>query len=310
MKIFIKERISDNFGDSINEVMRIMGIVSKREKSDSIIVFDFSKSLFSNPFLLVALHLLAKRYVKEGLEVSYTWPKGNQGYSEYLHLVNYPNTLKAAEFSENDFDSLMQGYLNKTYIPLTSFTTSKQEKLTLSREKTLSTLNRILAIQCNLTGNIKSAIIYLIDEAINNILDHSLTDTGVLFAQYYPSKNYMDVCIGDDGIGILQSYKRRNIESIDSDKEALLRAVNGLSTKDNPDSRGFGISTSKKMLVEGLRGKYFLYSGRAAFIDTLETKNIVEVSEDLNWYGAILFMRIPFVPIADFNYINYIDSRN
>lgn len=144
---------------------------------------------------------------------------------------------------------------------------------------------------------------YLLDEAINNIVDHSREERGYIFAQYFPSKTYIDICIADTGIGILNTYLEKGDIPITTDKEAVMLAANGKSTKNRPEneSRGYGISTSKEMLVSGLMGKYFLMSGRAFLIKTIEKEEIIEIPSSLNWKGSIVALRIPYVSNMGFN---------
>ena len=106
---------------------------------------------------------------------------------------------------------------------------------------------------------------YLIDEAINNIVDHSGEERGFIFSQYFPASGYTDICIGDTGIGLLGSYKNAGRANITTHRDAIINAANGVSTKNRPEAegRGFGISTSLDMLVNGLKGKFALLSGQA-----------------------------------------------
>src|SRR5690606_32833445 len=99
---------------------------------------------------------------------------------------------------------------------------------------------------------------YLIDEMTHNINDHSQAEQGFIFARYYPASNYIDVCICDGGIGIYESYSKSPKFHPQSEQEAIEFAINGRSTKDRPEARGFGIPTSRDMLVNGLKGKFYL----------------------------------------------------
>lgn len=82
-------------------------------------------------------------------------------------------------------------------------------------------------------------------------------------------------------------------------------ALAGKSTKSNNIDRGFGISTSKKMLTEGLNGKYFMMSGNVLNIHTSEINNVVELPETILWQGVYVCLRIPVVPKAGFNPSDY-----
>lgn len=78
----------------------------------------------------------------------------------------------------------------------------------------------------------------------------------------------MDVCIADRGVGLLGSYEKLPDNEIESDMEAIKAANRGLSSKNLPDAenRGFGIKTSKQMLIQGLGGQYLMISGSSLYI--------------------------------------------
>ena len=67
------------------------------------------------------------------------------------------------------------------------------------------------------------------------------------------------------------------------DEEAITLALNGKSTKPEANSRGFGIPTSRKMLVNGLRGKFFMWTGTAFMYQNVEKEEIISVPEQFYW---------------------------
>jgi hypothetical protein len=146
---------------------------------------------------------------------------------------------------------------------------------------------------------------YLIDEAVNNILHHSGEESGFIMAQIYKESKdsinkYLDISIADVGFTLLENYKSSDKYShILSHKEAIECGIEGKSTKSNNIDRGFGISTSKKMLVKGLGGKYLLFSGNAINIHTSEKNEIIEL-ENVFWQGAYVVLRIPLQYLGDF----------
>lgn len=104
---------------------------------------------------------------------------------------------------------------------------------------------------------VTTPISYFLSELIDNIYEHSGSPDGYLFSQYFEREQCINLCIADQGITIPGSYKRSNLyqQEIDNDPAEALRLANeGRSTKNRPETenRGYGISTSKRMLVEGL----------------------------------------------------------
>ena len=87
-------------------------------------------------------------------------------------------------------------------------------------------------------------------------------------------------------------------------------ANEGRSTKNRPgaESRGYGISTSKRMLVEGLGGSFFMISGGAFHRYEKNSLNYyAEVKDFFHWNGTLILLRIPINTPDNFNYINYLE---
>lgn len=94
-----------------------------------------------------------------------------------------------------------------------------------------------------------------------------------------------------------------------SEADALRMANEGYSTKDRPDSesRGFGISTTKSMLVNGLKGAFFMLSGNAFHRYDSDEKIYINLPKELNWNGTIVLLKIPVDAPDGFNYIDYLN---
>jgi len=161
-------------------------------------------------------------------------------------------------------------------------------------------------VQTKINGSMRTAIMYLIDEAINNIIHHSNDDKGYILAQVYRANGYMEIAIADIGRTLLQSYESSGRHgNVNSHLLALTSALNGKSTKSNNVDRGFGISTSKKMLTEGLNEKYFIYSGNVFNIHTSERNDIITLPLSTFWQEVYVSMRIPLVAKPGFNPADY-----
>lgn len=148
----------------------------------------------------------------------------------------------------------------------------------------------------------------MISETIDNITEHSDSDRGFICAQAYPSKGYLDICIADRGVTLLGSYQKLVDNEIESDIEAIKAANRGLSSKNLPDAenRGYGIYTSKKMLINGLGGQYMMMSGGAVYMKSRDVDGFFTLPRDLRWNGTVVALRIPY-QAPQFNYINYIE---
>lgn len=114
----------------------------------------------------------------------------------------------------------------------------------------LSRINSLIKNNLKLDGNYEAAVSYLISEITDNIIEHSGKDRGWLMVQYYPSSEYLDICIIDTGKTILGSYRDYGIIGAENDSQALDLALAGISTKSQ--QRGTGLRTSKAISLLGL----------------------------------------------------------
>jgi len=206
----------------------------------------------------------------------------NSPIKSHLERVNFPQGV--------DSVSLFQKHIqrNKKYIPITVLKrgvgASKEELEALFIEK-------IYGVLGNVSGA-RSALFYPITELATNIFDHSKKDMGFIFSQFYPSKNYLDICIVDCGRGFAATYKEeRGLEL--SDANAISEAMKGNSVKPEKE-RGYGIWTSKKIVCEVLGGGGFiLISGSAGLAAMNKKEKLISFPYPrFYWQGAIIAYRI------------------
>ena len=107
----------------------------------------------------------------------------------------------------------------------------------------LSAVENLIVRQLGLTSNVTAGLKYIIEECVDNITEHSESIRGYIFAQAYPQKRFIDVCIADSGITLLGSYKKLIDNPFLSGIDAIQAANRGMSTKNLPDAenRGYGI---------------------------------------------------------------------
>jgi anti-sigma regulatory factor (Ser/Thr protein kinase) len=202
----------------------------------------------------------------------------------------------------------MARYKEKSYIPMIKFPTISSKDVI--KNEILGVIRDIIRIQLSIKGDIYIAINYMLSELIDNITEHSSSEYGYIFAQYYPSKKYIDICIADTGITLLGSYRKANRLGIINDVGAMRQAIQGVSTKNLPDAenRGYGIVTSKNMLTEGLKGQFFMFSGGAFYRKTENEEVIYELPDTIKWSGTVVLLRIPYSYNSNFNYIDYMEG--
>jgi anti-sigma regulatory factor (Ser/Thr protein kinase) len=173
-------------------------------------------------------------------------------------------------------------------------------------------MKTVLMKQANIGQGGSSSLSYLISELLDNIYEHSQSPNGYVFSQYLEKEGVINLCIADTGINIAGSFKKAGLcqQEIDGNEaEALKLANEGYSTKNRPEAenRGYGISTSKAMLVTGMKGGFFMLSGGAFHRYENGANDYIDLGNIFRWKGTVILMRIPVVLPKGFNYIDYLE---
>ncbi|WP_302994191.1 hypothetical protein [Parabacteroides goldsteinii] len=286
----------ERIGSVFNYLIRV---IDDTEKVDSDVVkWNFKGTTFFHPFFIAPLAIYKNKCEKkiECIDVP-TY------ITNYFNLIGFYEMIQISE--DMDLLNILNPYISKTYTPICQF------NLCNSNVDSLQTiLQGIIESQVKDDFEIKTPLSYFLGELICNINQHSQSKYGYIFSQFLKKEKCINICIADDGITIYGSYIRtkKYIDKIKNEAEALKLANEGYSTKDLPgsESRGFGLSTSKSMLVEGLKGSFFMFSGGAFHRHDNNGSVFVKLPESINWYGTIILMKIPIHVPDGFNYINYI----
>lgn len=199
----------------------------------------------------------------------------------YLERISFPKGVS----SISSFQQQIQKY--KSFIPISILKKeagAERERLeALFAEKIYKTLGNVSGTQ--------SAVCYPILELVGNIFEHSKKDTGFIFSQFYPQKNYLDICIVDCGRGFAKTYKEEKGLKL-SDIDAISEAMRGNSVKPEKE-RGYGIWTSKRIICDVLKGGGFiLISGSAGLVAESKKERLVSFP-NFYWQGVIIAYRIP-----------------
>lgn len=308
--ITLPNRISDNFGSAITEIFKLIKEISTIDIEENIHI-DYSKVDFTHPFFTLPLLLLLKNKKKEGYNIDLSTNFVKASVQSYMDNIFYPDILACEEKSAEEITDILNRYRNKNYIPLISFPIGTDLTTIEIRDRFISHLNNLIfdIIKTTEQPQLKTAISYMTDELLSNIVHHAAEDNGYILAQNYPTKGYIDICIADIGRTLLQSYEtfENNKHQVENHKNALKAALSGKSTKGQID-RGYGISTSTKMLCEGLNGSFFMFSGNSFASINAQQKDIIEIEiPGISWQGVLIFLRIPSIIPANFNYINYLE---
>jgi hypothetical protein len=158
---------------------------------------------------------------------------------------------------------------------------------------------------------LNSPITYLLDELICNIQQHAQVDAGYAFVDYNPVDDSIEIVVADEGITIYGSYvaAQKHLELLgDSDAQALNLAQNGYSVKNLPETenRGYGISSNMRMVVEGLKGEFAVFSGNALLIQFADRKGVLSLPKEIDFKGTMVIVKFPAHVPAEFDFYKYI----
>ena len=284
-------------GHNFNHLFRIIS-ETDAEKS---VLWDFRDANSLHPFFVAPLAIYKSTSGKDiecvnmSLRLQY-----------YLNSICFNRILHFENDAREEVETVLETYLDKSHVPLCSFAMTDA-----NRDIFGTIIQRVILKQTGFKGG-SSSLGYLISELFDNIYEHSHSKNGYVFSQYSPDKEAIDICIADTGVTIPGSFRQASLyqKEIDgNDSEALRLANEGYSTKNRPEAenRGYGISTSKQMLVVGMKGAFFMLSGGAFHRYENGKNEYIDLSDVFKWKGTIIFLHIPVNTPSDFHYIDYLE---
>lgn len=285
----------ERIGSAFNHLFQVIQQTDNCCMND--LCWDLSNTSFFHPFFLAPLVIYKQR-----CEKNVTCINRPIRITGYLDLVYFENPLLVDAGS--NMKEVWEPYISKTYLPVCQFDLHKSNIDDLQ-----SILQRIIKTQSGADYRIVTPLSYLLGELIDNMNEHSQGKHGYIFSQYLKKEDCIDLVLADDGITVLGSYVKAKIldEINGNDAEALRLANEGKSTKNlpNAENRGYGISSSKEMLSDGLHGSFFMLSGGAFHRHDSSGSVFVKLPNSIYWDGTIILMRIPVKVPLDFDYNKY-----
>ena len=120
----------------------------------------------------------------------------------------------------------------------------------------------------------------------------------------------MFIVIADRGRTVYGSYVHtgKYWDEVSGDEAKALQIANeGFSTKDRPgaEHRGYGISSSREIVVNGFGGAFFMLSGTAFFRHTDKAVDATNIPEAFRWDGTVVLIRLPLMIPEGFNIYEY-----
>jgi len=260
--------ITAKIGDRFTHgLQEVLSVIDQINQShDDEDILVFSENIFVTPLFILPLMVYIGGCSKE-IRYRYT--------NNYLDTISFgTGGIIPEKIGTNEFNQLLNKCSSKTYIPIISFPTSVN--YAKERNGVISTVEDILSNQSKLQPNITRGLKYLIGEIVDNIVEHSESERG-----YNTIENHLS---------------------------AMKAANQGVSTKNLPEAenRGYGILTSKKMIIGGLSGNFIMLSGNALYLKSREVDQSTALPDIVNWQGTIVAMRIPYAN-KRFNYIDFVE---
>lgn len=260
--------------------------IFKGLKPNEQVTFDLSNMSWCAPSLI--LPIAAYLDHNHGY---YVFSK-NQNINDYLKTIHFPVGLhKVSQFSKWN--------IKNTFTPISVLVSNNINERQKLIDAFLSLFDHLVA---PIEGK-KNAIYYPISELVANIIEHSHTEKGFVFGQYYPKKGFLDVAIVDCGRGLAQSFQKEKGVKV-SDAEAISQVMSGVSTKDE-NERGYGVHTSIDIICEGMKGDFALITGSCAYVNSNKKIQLINLP-GFYWQGVIITYRIP-KPTAPIDITPYLE---
>lgn len=291
-------RNDDRIGSVFNSLFRVIAETDAAPCQE--VIWDFVNVTFLHPFFIFPLRLYKDKCGKR--IILHNIPPAVRGYFNAIRFNDFFEVSGSETLAER-----LGSYGVKSYLPICRW----QAVGNVRADQAQSLLQKIIERQAHAGKGVTTALSYLLGELIDNVEQHSESRYVYMFSQYNNAERSIDLCIADEGITIYGSYakKRRLLAEIGEDEAKALEMANqGISTKGLPqaENRGFGLSSSKKLLVEGLGGAFFMLSGSAFHRHDINAANFVNLPAPIRWEGTIVLLRIPNCAPQNFNIYEYI----
>lgn len=156
------------------------------------------------------------------------------------------------------------------------------------------------------SGPVFETLAYSVREMMRNVVEHSNSKNFGVCAQYWPSRNRVEVAILDRGIGLRESLRNNPHLDVSDDKAAinyaLMPAVSGKAFKGARTKQkgpwansGFGLYMTSRICRNG--GTFFVVSGETGML--LTTKSEAKRYFESHFAGTAIRMVVRTDQIAD-----------
>lgn len=281
MKLSQGDDISIHIAESLEIISDIDSSFDKRKR----IKLDLSDIKWVLPCSAILISGKLREILSKGAEIEYTPPKDLK-VREWLSNIGFPLGKK------------LDG---ETFISIKHF--PKDPK---SPNQVNNQANEVLKkLEGKIPEKFGSSIPHILGELSDNMDDHSNFTFASLMAQYYPTKDHVDIAVLDNGITIPLNFEKNNIK-FSSDSDAIKMALYGeVTTKKHEQMRGFGLRSCKDISTEGIPGEIHIVSRKGIVVlkkgESPTFYDLPKFSLD----GTFIYVRLP-TPKKPLNIYNYL----
>ena len=159
-------------------------------------------------------------------------------------------------------------------------------------------LRNIVLAKTDIDRSLVGALDYAFGEIVDNVLTHSRTPVeGLVGAQYYPSKGFVEFCVADGGVGVANTLRNNPAYCTMDDSELLIKAfehgvgedTSGFAANTKGYGCGFGLTFAAR-LVAATGGDLWMVSNTAGV--HLQGSGVTQHT-GFNAVGTTICMRIP-----------------
>lgn len=272
--------------------------------NESELELDFSKVTRIEPFAMLVVSSQLRRLKQRNQECRLQCTgTGHLGYAGHMGF------FKA--FGENIGQAPGASSGSKRYIPIQILSTNQIRidasdrgvEIGTEVESQSEAMSRMLCRESE--GDSFNTLSYSIRELVRNVVEHSNSSQLGFCAQYWPSKNRVELAIIDRGMGLQESLLSNPHINPSNDKEAinyaLMPAVSGKAYKGARKQKGpwansgFGLYMTSRICRDG--GSFLVASGNTAMLltDRSEGKRYF----DCNFKGTAIRMIIKTDRLSD-----------
>lgn len=268
-------------------------------------VFDFAKTRTVEPFPMLMVSSEIRRLMSR-------FPESKTLCSNFKHMTyaGHMGFFRAFGLDFGKFPGEANG--SARYLPMTLFRCENLIREAAKKgievgDEVEGESKHLAAMLCGSdTGPVFDTLAYSVRELMRNVVEHSNSKLFGICAQYWPSRNKVEVAILDRGIGLRESLRNNPHLDVINDKSAinyaLMPAVSGKAFKGARTKQkgpwansGFGLYMTSRICRNG--GTFFVASGETGML--LTTKSEGKRYFDCRFGGTAIRMVVRTDQVAD-----------